>query len=74
MHCNEKTDPLNAHLFLQSGDKWRTLRAKLSPTFTSGKLKHMFPLLKDIGDELIHVTNEYFMVSNIIEMKDLIAR
>ena len=74
LYCNEKTDPLNAHLFLLSGDKWRTLRAKLSPTFTSGKLKCMFPLLKDIGDELIRATDEYSTVLNTIEIKDLIAR
>lgn len=39
---DEEMDPIGAGLFSMPGKTWKDMRARLSPTFTSGKLKNMF--------------------------------
>lgn len=34
------------------GDKWKEMRHKLSPTFSSGKIKGMFPLIEACAERL----------------------
>lgn len=43
------SDPLGAKsLFLAHNPPWRHIRQKLTPIFTTGKLKNMFPLMLEI--------------------------
>lgn len=74
LYFNEKIDPLSGHLFLLPGERWRILRAKLSPTFTSGKLKQMFPLLREIGEKLLETADKMVKQSDVIDVKDLLSR
>ena len=63
-----------ANLFSLEGLAWKNLRTKLSPTFTSGKMKLMFPIMVDIGKELIEVLKEPASAGEVIEVKDYVAR
>jgi len=53
VYVDEENDPMSAGLFQLEGASWRTLRAKLTPSFTSGKLKAMFETSDSIGDKLV---------------------
>lgn len=50
---NESADPIAFHNLPSTKDKtWRNLRSKLSPIFTSGKMKLMFPLINEQASNL----------------------
>ena len=74
VYYNEKDDPISAHLFSLEDDPWRNLRQKLSPTFTSGKLKSMFGIISDICDKLIKVVDKQVEATGQLEAKDTLAR
>jgi len=65
-------EPLTGHLFLLRGNRWKNLRVKLSPTFTSGKMKMMFQTLVECGHELGSILEK--SASDEVEMKDIFAR
>ncbi|XP_069672104.1 probable cytochrome P450 6a13 [Periplaneta americana] len=71
---DDELDPLVAGLFFLPGNRWRNLRVKLSPTFTSGKMKMMFQTLVDCGQELGECLDETAEKEEVIEIKDVMAR
>lgn len=71
---NEEIDPLSGHLFQLPGKKWRNLRVKLTPTFTSGKIKQIFPILKEAGNVLEKYLEEEALKGSTIDVKDIFAR
>ncbi|CAL1677684.1 unnamed protein product [Lasius platythorax] len=52
LSISKKADPLSQHLFALESERWRPLRIRLSPVFTSGKLKEMFSLMSECADQL----------------------
>ncbi|XP_011701012.1 PREDICTED: probable cytochrome P450 6a20 isoform X1 [Wasmannia auropunctata] len=74
VYCNEKIDPLSNHLFFISGKKWKNMRIKMTPTFTSAKIKQMFSLIKECGDELANYLESKAQMKDSVEMKDMAAR
>ncbi|KAG5667306.1 hypothetical protein PVAND_015292 [Polypedilum vanderplanki] len=68
---NEKVDPLSANLFFKNGQEWKDLRNKLSPTFTSGRMKMMFPLVLNASNRLIDYLVPYAEKSKPFEVKEV---
>nr|QIU80473.1 cytochrome P450 monooxygenase CYP6CY24 [Aphis gossypii] len=58
------TSILANSLFFSNGQKWRTMRQKLSPGFTSGKLKDTHNQINECGDEMVS------RIANVIEKTD----
>lgn len=68
-------DPIQDNLFNTPGKKWRDLRTKLSPTFTSGKLKGMFSIITDCSNVLDkYLVDNVNTGNNTFEFRDLFAR
>lgn len=75
IYYNEKDDPISAHLGSLEGEKWRMLRAKLTPTFTSAKMKFMFPTIVGIGERLRDRLQHTIVKANDeVEISELLRR
>ncbi|KAK9499935.1 hypothetical protein O3M35_002870 [Rhynocoris fuscipes] len=62
------------HLVNLIDQQWKSLRAKLSPTFTSGKLKSMHSQLIECADSLIKYLDKYVNTGEPIELRETMAR
>uniref|UniRef100_A0A182K0X7 Uncharacterized protein n=1 Tax=Anopheles christyi TaxID=43041 RepID=A0A182K0X7_9DIPT len=74
VYFNEKDDPLSAHLFAIEGQRWKDLRAKITPTFTSGRMKAAFPLVLGTAEQFCAFLREQYKPEDVVEVRDLMAR
>ncbi|KAM4631556.1 cytochrome P450 3A28-like [Discoglossus pictus] len=63
--------PLEVAVSMAKDEQWKRIRTVLSPTFTSGKLKQMFPLIKHYGDLLVKNVQKKVDNKETINMKDV---
>ncbi|KAH8365245.1 hypothetical protein KR084_006582 [Drosophila pseudotakahashii] len=75
---NPRDDPLTGHLLTLEGDEWRSMRQKLTPVFTSGKMKHMSGVVVEVGHRLADAMDKEVKAAQVddggVEIKDLCAR
>ncbi|XP_076273986.1 putative cytochrome P450 6a17 isoform X1 [Rhynchophorus ferrugineus] len=71
---HQPKDVLSMNLFNLDGESWKRLRAKLTPTFTSGKMKMMFDTLLEKTTGLKKVVGEYADSGQTCAIKDILAR
>nr|ABC96862.1 CYP6B3v3a variant [Papilio polyxenes]ABC96863.1 CYP6B3v3b variant [Papilio polyxenes]ABC96864.1 CYP6B3v3c variant [Papilio polyxenes] len=65
-------DGLGANIFHADGDRWRSLRNRFTPLFTSGKLKTMLPLMSQVGDKFIKYIDEVSQTKSEQSIHDLV--
>ncbi|KAH8410872.1 hypothetical protein KR222_005603, partial [Zaprionus bogoriensis] len=75
---NVRDEPLTGHLVTLEGEEWRSMRHKLTPVFTSGKMKHMFGVVVEVGHHLEKTVdaavNAAAADGGDVEIKELCAR
>lgn len=73
---NVKDDPLTGHLVTLEGEQWRAMRTKLTPVFTSARMKYMFPTVVKVGEIFVKAVGSAAENSkdHMVEIKDLCAR
>ncbi|XP_013161758.1 PREDICTED: cytochrome P450 6B6-like [Papilio xuthus] len=67
-------EPIAKNLFLAEGDLWKLLRQRMTPAFTSGKLKAMFPLIVERAERLqTHAINAP-PTGRVLDSREIMAR
>lgn len=69
-----KSEPLFANLFHADGDTWRLLRQRITPAFTTAKLKAMFPLVVQCAEKLQNLVGEMIERGEECDARELMAR
>ncbi|KAJ6639104.1 putative cytochrome P450 6d4, partial [Pseudolycoriella hygida] len=72
-YMDEKRDPLTANLFSLGGEKWKQWRTKLSPAFTTGKVKAMFSSIVECGEPLESHVMKLAERKSSIEIREVLA-
>uniref|UniRef100_T1GHM5 Cytochrome P450 n=1 Tax=Megaselia scalaris TaxID=36166 RepID=T1GHM5_MEGSC len=73
-YVNEKDDPLTANLIHVDGQRWKDLRQKLTSTFTSGKMKFMFPTFVEVSERFSNTLLEMIHEESTVKISELLGR
>ncbi|XP_042203443.1 cytochrome P450 9e2-like [Homarus americanus] len=71
---NEGDDVMNDMITNKTGNEWKTLRSIMTPTFTSGKMRGMYPLVCDKADDLVSFSLKEAANNPHIDMKHNFGR
>ncbi|KAM7331603.1 hypothetical protein ACRRTK_008311 [Alexandromys fortis] len=58
---------------LSRDEEWKRIRALLSPTFTSGKLKEMFPIIEEYGDIFVKYLRREAEKGKPLDIKEVLG-
>lgn len=72
-YFNEKDDPLSVHLFSMEGEKWKNLRAKITPSLSPGKLKILLPLMVQHAMQLNEAIEKVHLSGERVDVKEIMG-
>lgn len=68
-------DPLSDNLFFMYNPRWKAIRSKLSPAFTSGKLKLMYDQIKACGEEMmVNIHEKVAQNTEGMDVREILAK
>ncbi|CAG4936044.1 unnamed protein product [Colias eurytheme] len=73
-NLDAELEPMHRNLFFADGDVWRLLRQRLTPAFSSGKLRAMFPLIAERAERLQARALALAADGRTLDARDLMAR
>ncbi|KAL7026328.1 hypothetical protein ACKWTF_013861 [Chironomus riparius] len=71
---NKEDDPIGANTLTLNGQDWKDRRVKLTPIFTSGKMKLMFELIDSLSDKMVRIIEDQLRNTNDLEMRSWLQR
>lgn len=72
---DESADPIAANfIFFVKNPKWREIRMKMTPIFTSGKMKSMFDLFNKAGKDLNNHLKKVVADGKTVESKEICSK
>lgn len=71
---HDESNPLTMHMFNMEGQEWKDRRTKMTPLFTTGKLKSVFGTLTEKSSSLTKYLNQHADEKRPVNIKDAIAR
>ncbi|XP_046745047.1 probable cytochrome P450 6a13 [Diprion similis] len=71
---NPEVDPLSQHVVMLEGKMWKGVRAKLTPTFTSARLKQMHYLLLECAKDLEKYLDSLAQRNESFEAREVSAK
>ncbi|EAT39045.1 AAEL009123-PA [Aedes aegypti] len=74
VYCNEEIDPFSANLFALPGKRWRNLRHRFTPLFTSGQLRCMMPTILDVGHKLQKFLEPAAERQEVVDIREIVSR
>ncbi|KAG5894401.1 hypothetical protein JTB14_033146 [Gonioctena quinquepunctata] len=67
-------DPISMHIFSMNGLEWKNTRTHLNSTFSSGKLRMLFPLVLKMSELVVKDIEQHVKINENIDIKEIATK